>query len=285
VRGEYLYAAEGAGGMRVYDIASIANKGVSQRIVTAPFSPLGQDTHVASRDARCVALPTNQPINPARNKGSLMRVENQEQAIHPLYSYAVVADAEEGLVLVDVDTLADGEPRNNFLRRALAWNPGGVLAGARHVTLAGHFAYVSARDAIVVVDLDDPLKPRVAARVPLAGARATALQFRYLFATTATGLEVIDVTVPANARLVPGARVALTEAHGIYVARTYAYIAAGREGLAIVDVERPESPRLLTKFTAGGKLDDARDVVVGSERRRKWVAMKSLTREPKLSPA
>ena len=50
--------------MRVYDVASIANKGVSQRIITAPFSPLGQDTHIASRNATCVALPTNQPIAP-----------------------------------------------------------------------------------------------------------------------------------------------------------------------------------------------------------------------------
>jgi hypothetical protein len=64
LRGEYLYAAEGTAGLRVYDVAAIANKGVSQRIVTAPFSPLGHRTHVPSRNATCVALPTNQPINP-----------------------------------------------------------------------------------------------------------------------------------------------------------------------------------------------------------------------------
>ena len=264
VRGEYLYAAEGAGGLRVYDIASIANKGVSQRIVTAPFSPLGHDTHVPSRDARCVALPTNQPISPARNAGPLMRETNQEQAMHPVYSYAVVADAEEGLVLVNVDTLADGEPRNNFLKRALAWNPDGVLRGARHVTLGGHYAYVAVSDGIVVVDLDKPLAPRLAARVALASPRASALQFRYLFVTTAVGLEVIDVTVPEKASAVPGARVPLADARGLYVARTYAYVAAGKEGLAIVDVEKPHAPRLHAKFDAGGKLDDARDVVVGS---------------------
>src|SRR4029077_8364819 len=95
LRGEYLFAAEGAGGLRVYDVANIANKGVSQRIVTAPFSPLGHDTHVASRNAACVALPTNQPVNPLRNQGELMRVENQEQPFHPIYHYAAVADAEE----------------------------------------------------------------------------------------------------------------------------------------------------------------------------------------------
>jgi hypothetical protein len=264
LRGEYLFAAEGKGGLRVYDVASIANKGVSQRIVTAPFSPLGHDTHVATRHATCVALPTNQPIAPARNTGDLMRKVNEEQPFHPIYSYAVIADAVEGLVLVNVDTLADGEPRNNFLRRALAWNPGGALDGARHVTLGGHFAYVATPRGIVVVDLDDPLKPRLAASVALDDTRATALQFRYLFAATARGLEVIDVTLPAKARVVEGARVPLADARRLYVARTYAYVAAGREGIAIVDVELPEKPALLTKFDAGGKLDDARDVVVAS---------------------
>ena len=36
-----------------------------------------------STNATCVALPTNQPIAPERNKGELMRVTNQEQAFHP----------------------------------------------------------------------------------------------------------------------------------------------------------------------------------------------------------
>ena len=264
VRGEYLYAAEGKGGLRVYDIASIANKGVSQRIVTAPFSPLGHDTHVASKDAACVALPTNQPINPQRNQGELMRTVNEEQAFHPIYHYAMMVDREEGLILVNVDTLADGEPRNNFLKRAVQWNPDGVLNGATHVTLGGRYAYVAAEAGIVVVDLDDPLKPRLAATVALAGARGSALQFRYLFVASAAGLEVIDVTLPEKPRHVTGARVALADARRVYVARTYAYVAAGREGLAIVDVEKPESPRLFAKYTAEGRIDDARDVVVGS---------------------
>ena len=111
-----------------------------------------------------------------------MRIDNQEQPFHPIYNYAVVTDADEGLILVDVNTLADGDPRNNFLERAVTWNENGVLAGARHVTLGGHFAYVAADAGLVVVDLDDPLQPKLAAVVPLPGARASALQFRYLFA-------------------------------------------------------------------------------------------------------
>ncbi len=69
--------------MRVYDVASIGNKGVTQKIITAPFSPFGQDTHVPSKNATCVALPTTQPVHPVRNEGELMRVKNQEQPFPP----------------------------------------------------------------------------------------------------------------------------------------------------------------------------------------------------------
>jgi hypothetical protein len=264
LRGEYLYVAEGANGLRVYDAASIANKGFSQPLITAPFSPLGHDTQVASADATCVALPTNQPIAPDRNTGDLMRIENQEQPFHPLYHYAVVTDAVEGLIVVDVDALADGEPRNNFLERASTFNPGGALTGARHATLAGRYAYVATPAGIAVVDLDDPLKPKLEAMVKLAGARASHAQFRYLFVTAAEGLRVLDITRPARPAFVKGAAVALQDAHKLHVARTYAYVAAGAEGLAIVDVENPERPRLLQRFDADGRLKDARDVAVGS---------------------
>jgi hypothetical protein len=264
LRGEYLYVAEGARGMRVYDAASIGNKGVSERLITAPFSPLGQNTRIASRDASCVALPTNQPINPARNVGDKMRTDNQEQPFHPLYNYAYITDSQEGLILTNINTLADGEPRNNFLKRALTWNPGGILNGARHITIGGSNLYIATPRGIVIVSVDAPLNPKVLSELPLADARATALQFRYLFVTDGKGLEVIDVTHPESPQLVPQNAIRINEPHRVYVARTYAYVAAGAEGLVIVDVERPEAMRELTRFNAGGRLHDSRDVIVGS---------------------
>jgi len=264
LRGEYLYVAEGERGLVVYDAASIANKGMSQRLVTAPFSPLGHDTRVRSRSASCVALPTTQPVHPARNAGDLMRADNLEQPFAAIYNYAVVTDAEEGLILVDINTLADGNFRNNRLRRALTWNPGGRLRGARHVTIGGDYAYIVVDSGLVVVDLRRPLEPAVAASVPLNNGRASALQFRYLFVTDAEGLKVVDVTHPEKARLVPQAAVKLDSAQGLFLARTYAYVANGPQGLAIVDIERPERPRLLRHFNADGGIVDAHDVVVAS---------------------
>jgi hypothetical protein len=276
LRGEYLYVSEGSRGMRVYDVASIANKDISERIITAPVSPLGQDTHIASADATCVALPTNQPINPLRNAGkketflpkadfsAVMRNDNEEQKLHPIYTYAYITDAKEGLILTNVDTLEDGEPRNNFLTRALTWNEGDILKGARHLTIAGTHFYVSADAGVVELDMDDPLHPKVMAVIPIAGARATAVQFRYLFVADAAGLDVVDITDPRRPVVQGEAHVPLAHANRVFVSRTYAYVADGSDGLAIIDVERPDHPRLYRQYTADGKLDDARDVVVAA---------------------
>src|SRR3546814_15684752 len=86
-----MFVAEGKGGFRVYDVAAIANKGFSERIVTAPFSKLGHNTHVKTRNATCMALATNQPVNPLRNTPEL-RAMNQEQPFLPIYSYASTTD-------------------------------------------------------------------------------------------------------------------------------------------------------------------------------------------------
>jgi hypothetical protein len=263
LRGEYLYTAEGKGGFRVFDVAQIANKDISEKILTAPVSPLGQNTRVASKNATCMALPTDQPIAPGRNTAAL-RAANQEQAMHPIYSYAVVTDAEEGLILVNVDVLTDGDPRNNFLKRAVTWNPGGVLKGARHVTLGGHYAYIAADAGLVVVDLNDPLHPRHVTTVALPDVRASALQFRYLWVTDARGLEVLDVTHLERPVLAPGATVPIADARRVYVARTYAYVAAKKDGLVIVDVKRPDHPAVYQKVDLGGQLNDAEDVVVAA---------------------
>jgi hypothetical protein len=274
LRGEYLYVAQGEEGFEIYDVANIANKGFSERIISAPFSPLGHDTHLDTKNATCVALPTNQPIHPQRRNlpGFSMTAEqmhelqsktNMEQEFHPLYNYAVITDAEEGLILTDINTMADGEPRNNFLERKLTWNEGGILNGARHITLGGHYAYIAADAGLVILNLNDPLKPKVASVVKMKDPRASALQFRYLFVTDQRGLSVVDVTHPEQPALLSG-YAPLADARRVYVARTYAYVAAGAQGLAIVDVERPEQPRIHQMYTAEGRLNDARDVMVAT---------------------
>ena len=265
LRGEYMFVAEGKGGFRAYDVASIANKGFSEPIVRAPFSRFGQNTHVASRNATCVALPTMQNISVERNDRITKEIpENEEQKFHPIYRYAVVTDSVEGLILVDVDTLSDAEFRNNFFKRGVTWNENNVLDGARHITLAGHMAYITAKAGLVAVDLDDPLHPKLASVVPLEDARASAIQFRYLWVTDKDGLKLFDVTNLSVPVAVPSGTIPLADARKLYIARTYAYVAAKQEGLVIVDIKKPGAPSIYKKETFGGQLNDAEDVIIGT---------------------
>jgi hypothetical protein len=71
------------------------------------------------------------------------------------------------------------------------------------------------------------------------------------------------VTDLAQPKPEPRANVPLEDARNIYIARTYAYISAGKQGVAIVDVETPTAPKLAEMFTANGQLNDVNDVKIG----------------------
>ncbi len=259
MRGEYVYIADGEGGFRVFDVAQIYQKGFSEKIVTAPVSPIGQNTNVKTRYATAVASPTTLAVDPAR----VRLPENQEQPIHLMYAFIYITDREEGLVLSTAATLLDGNPENNFLERAATFNPNGILDGAVNIEIAGHYAYILCDQGLVIVNIDDPLNPQVAGQVTgIRDPRSVAIQFRYAFVTDADGLKVVDITTPERPRLVESATVSMDDAPGLYVARTYAYVAAGSDGLVIVDVERPEQPRIDQTFNAGGAINDSRDVKV-----------------------
>jgi hypothetical protein len=271
-RGEYAYAALGTGGLRVFDIANIDNKSFSEKITTAPVSPVGQRFFVPTKNALAVASPTTLGVDPLRQQ----LPENEEQPIHLLYGFLYVADKEEGLVIIGdsnlkskspgVGTLLDGNPTNNFLKRTLAFNPNGALTGARRITIAGTFAYILTNRALVVVDLDNPLSPKVTATIgapELDDPRGIAVQFRYAFVVDRYGLKTLDVTDLAHPKPIKTGRAALDDARNIYVARTYAYVAAGKNGLGIFDVENPEAPRLDQVFNANNQMHEVNDVKIG----------------------
>jgi hypothetical protein len=165
-----------------------------------------------------------------------------------------------------VGTLLDGDPRNNFLKRALAFNPDGILNGARRITFAGVYAYILADNGLVVVSLDNPLEPKVVAHIgapALVQPTGLSVQFRYAFVTDREGLKVLDITHLDQPKLVQGAMVPLEDARNVYTGRTYAYVAGGKQGLVIVDIERPEKPRLDQVFNADGEISDTNDVKIG----------------------
>ncbi len=259
-RGEYLYAACGEGGLRVFDIAFIDDKAFSERVTTAPVSPLGQRFYVETRYATAVAAPATLAPDPTRSHNP----DNHEQKVHALYGYLYVADKYEGLILVPAGTLLDGNPLNNFLKRELTFNPDNRLCGARSITLAGTYAYICCDAGLVVVALDDPKNPRIVSvlggdvlNVPI----AVQVQFRYGFVCDRDGIKVLDTTRLDQPRVVSSLPLAGTR--NIYVARTYAYVAAGAQGLVILNITRPLRPWIDQVYTAGGCITDLQDVKLG----------------------
>ena len=258
--GEYLLVADDPGGLRVFDIANVANKNQAQRIIESPLSPLGQSLRVKSRCANHVALGINLPVDTKRSHAAA----NEEQPLHELYNYCYVADAYEGLIVVDIHTLIDGNPSNNFLHRTVTFNPDNILKGAVYIRVAGQFAYVLCDAGLVVVDIDNPKCPKVAGVLceGLYGPRSMDIQFRYAFICDCDGLKIVDITHPCGPVLV--SIVKMHDARDVKVMRTYAYVAAGKEGLAILDVETPTRPGQAIFYDACGCINDATGVVVGA---------------------
>ncbi len=259
LRGEYLYAAEGAGGVYLYDVANIDHKGFSERITTSVNSPLGQKFFVKTPDARSFASPTTLGVDPTRSRFP----ENEEGPIHLLYAFVYVADAKLGLAMVLGGTLLDGDPANNFIDPTVVFNPDGLLDGARFVTVAGQWVWVASDNGLVLLDVGhitlDDLTPRVVKVFPeLKDVTSVQVQFRYAFVTDSEGLKVIDVTDPREAALVPGASLDIGPCNDVYLARTWAYVSAGEKGLVIVDIEKPHAPKIDQIFTADGQLNDVR---------------------------
>jgi hypothetical protein len=260
LRGEYLFAACGAGGLRAFDVAFIDNKAFSERITTAPVSPLGQRFHVPTKFATSVAVPSTVAVDPTRK----MDPANKEQPIAGYFGYVYVTDKYEGLILVGIGTTVDGHPDNNFLKRDLTFNPDGLLNGAVSVTIVGHFAYVCCDAGLVVISLQDPKDPQVTCVVGnehVTRPRAVQVQFRYAYLCDEEGVKVLDAT--DLAKPVPRSRMRIPDVHNIYLARTYAYLAAGPRGLVILDITKAEEPRLAMVFNAEGRINDTRDVKLG----------------------
>ncbi len=260
-RGEYLYAACGEGGLRIFDIAFVDHKGFSARVTTAPVSPLGQRLYVRTKYAQAVAAPTTIAPDPTRKQDP----ENEEVTVHPFYAYIYVADKYEGLIMVGAGTLLDGNPLNNYLERAATFNPDGLLCGARAISFVGTLAYVCCDAGLVVVNLADPLHPQITSVVGqtdnLNQPRAVTTQFRYAFVTDCNGVSILDITDPAHPHVVQ--QVPLEDARQIYAARTYAYVAAGRQGLVILDITRPDASFIDQVFNGNGCINDAYDVQLG----------------------
>jgi len=55
-------------GFRIYDVANVDNKNFSEKMTTAPVSPLGQKFYLKTKNAMAVASPSTLAVDPLRTQ-------------------------------------------------------------------------------------------------------------------------------------------------------------------------------------------------------------------------
>ena len=97
---------------------------------------------------------------------------------------------------------------NNFSEARARFQSGRHFEWRTAHRIAGTYAYMLCDRGLVVVDLNEPLQPRVAAEIgapELHDPRGIAIQFRYAFVVDHDGLKVLDVSALDHPRVVPNA--------------------------------------------------------------------------------
>ena len=167
---------------------------------------------------------------------------------------------------IRASALFSTEIRQQFSSSRAAFNPGGILTGARRITIAGTFAYVLTDKSLVVVDLNNPLAPRVTATIGAPTLDSPPELPSNSVTPSSSIMTGLESSGRYGSRATQACRQCNSSAHdarNVYVARTYAYVSAGKQGLAIIDVEKPDAPKLDQLFTAEGQLNDVNDVKIG----------------------
>ncbi|MEX1312388.1 MAG: hypothetical protein AB1Z65_18355, partial [Candidatus Sulfomarinibacteraceae bacterium] len=163
-------------------------------------------------------------------------------------SIAFVADMEQGLRVIDVNT--PSEPVEiAFI---------GDIGYSYDVAISGEFAYVvSNADGLAVIDVSTPASPFVVGRHDTPGwadAVAVSNGFAYI-AAAHEGLRVIDVRNPA-APVEISAIETMRYARQVAVAGGFVYIADGTFGMRTIDVSDPWNPREVCVFDTAGSVTD-----------------------------
>ncbi len=178
--------------------------------------------------------------------------------------YAFIT-SDRGLSVYDV-----GREQRKFLNQARVVanlplpDARGIRVESNFVSAHAEWAYVAdGQRGLVIVDVHDPTKPKVAATLELKGAKDVEVTGRYAFVACGTeGVKVVDIADRLKPRLV--ATMPTSDARVVKLGGIYAYVADGMGGLRIFDVADPTQPHYVggTRLNDAAIPDDAHDVVV-----------------------
>jgi hypothetical protein len=217
----YLYAAH-AGGVEVFNISDI------QQMETPPAEsqPL-PPTGIIYPTGPGIRMEPVEPIGSSFTFGTPLR---------PLVNgnYLYVPDFTVGWHVIDISDPAAARMLGHV-----------DLPGSQDVVIAGRYAYATGDPGLNVVDLADPANPTLAGSCEIRDMpKCIAYEDGVAFLLNRDGLNIVDVGDPQYPNLILKLGVS-NDCRDLAIADGYAYIAAGEEGLKIVDVRIPERPRVV----------------------------------------
>ena len=179
------------------------------------------------------------------------------------------ASVGDAFVVIDASDLSNPRIVASIRNAALPapWMGTGALKHACSITIAGHYAYITASytGRLTTIDISNPLQPVIvssitnASALPLPVDVTVANGYAYIANENGSGpFAIVNLSNPASPQVAGSvsSSAALNGAYRVSVRGNFAYVAAGfANALAVIDVSDPSNPRLAASFTSSTLLN------------------------------
>ncbi|MEO0122595.1 MAG: T9SS type A sorting domain-containing protein [candidate division WOR-3 bacterium] len=200
-------------------------------------------------------------------------------------NYAYVADAESGLIIIDISDLTSPQIISNFYipppggvdvvvsdtiayvagdevwiinisnpyQPALIsiWNPHNLLEAVTQIDKEGNFLYVTETGISVcgfwIIDVSNPSNPISADSIRVGWARYIDASGQYAYCTAGVGLMILNISNPYNSYPIVTLNIG-EDGQGLCSAGNYVYVAA-MDSTLIVDASNPANPTIIGVYS------------------------------------
>ncbi len=137
----------------------------------------------------------------------------------------------------------------------------GIPYASYDVFVYNNYAYVANNwSPLYIINVSNPSNPYLAGQYDTPGSCSSVyVSGSYAFVADGLSLLILNVTNPSNPYEVGNVAIA---AQKVYVYGYYAFVAAGQDGLVIVDVSNPSDPHIVASCVSPGGGGGVRDVYV-----------------------
>jgi hypothetical protein len=123
---------------------------------------------------------------------------------------------------------------------------------AYDVHVEGGYAYVTNNDGVVIVDVQNPRKPKKVGEIHVGTTFGVFVKDDLAYVAGGGELLIADVSDPGNPKVL-GAHRDGKVANQVRVDGSYAYVTGGSDGFKILDISDPSKPLEVASFDEGGE--------------------------------